>query len=190
MMQHIFQNPNFGENWFTFPGLYTYLVEQSSDGDSIVEVGSWKGKSSAFMAVIIANSNKIINFTCVDTWLGSVEHQGHDEIKNDTLYELFIENMNPVKDYFTPLRLTSVEASSKFEDNSLQAVFIDASHEYKDVKEDIEHWLPKVKRGGILCGHDYHPSWQGVVKAVHETLGQNNIDYSFTHEICWFHRKK
>jgi hypothetical protein len=188
-MIHIFQNPNFGENWFTFPGLYTHLVNQSSDGDSIVEVGSWKGKSSAFMAVTIANSRKKINFTCVDTWLGSVEHQECEEVKNDTLYELFIENMSPVKDYFTPLRLASVEASSKFEDNSLQAVFIDASHEYEEVKQDIKHWLPKVKHGGILCGHDYHPSWQGVVDAVHETLGSSNIDISFHRENCWLYRK-
>ena len=58
-----------------------------------------------------------------------------------------------------------------FEDNSLDFVFIDASHEYEDVKNDILAWLPKVKRGGILAGHDYYVNqdwFSGVKKAVNE----------------------
>ena len=50
-------------------------------------------------------------------------------------------------------------------DHSLDFVFLDASHEYKDVKDDIEHWLPKVKIGGTLGGDDMN--WKGVGRHSH-----------------------
>jgi cephalosporin hydroxylase len=58
-----------------------------------------------------------------------------------------------------------------FEDNSLDFVFIDASHDYQSVKQDIEAWLPKVRSGGIIAGHDYEPNeFPGVVQAVNEAF--------------------
>ena len=70
-MEHFYQN--IGEDWFSYPQLYKRIVDNSQDGSHIVEVGSWKGRSAAFMAVEIINSNKKIKFDCVDTWLGAVE---------------------------------------------------------------------------------------------------------------------
>ena len=64
--------------------------------------------------------------------------------------------------------MTSEEASKKFEDNSLDFVFIDACHEYECVKEDIIHWLPKIAPNGILAGHD--ADWEGVQRAVSELI--------------------
>jgi hypothetical protein len=52
-------------------------------------------------------------------------------------------------------------------------VYIDASHEYEYVKQDILNWLPKVKLGGIICGDDYTRGWPGVVLAVNEIFGDN-----------------
>ena len=87
-MNHIYQEPQFGENWFTYPNLYKKIVNEFPSGSKFVEVGSWKGKSAAFMAVEIANSNKQIDFYCVDTWEGSVEHQEYSELSE--LYYIFI----------------------------------------------------------------------------------------------------
>lgn len=179
-MEHIFQNSEFGEPWFSYPNLYSLVVKNAKNGSKFVEVGSWKGKSSAFMCVEIANSMKEIDFYCVDTWGGSLEHQYMNKDDLPGLYTLFINNMAPVKDYYTPLRMTSLDASLKFEDKSLDFVFIDASHEYAHVLLDIDAWLPKVKSGGILAGHDYTPSWPGVVKAVNERF--KNVVCA---EDCW-----
>ena len=168
---HIYREPQFGEDWFTYPDVYKDMVFNSASDSRFVEIGSWKGKSSAFMAVEIANSNKKIEFYCVDTWKGSSEHQSMEEI--DYLYDIFINNMKPVENYYKPIRSPSVEAASRFEDNTLDFVFIDASHEYEDVKNDINAWLPKVKNGGILAGHDYYLGddyFPGVKKAVDECL--------------------
>jgi hypothetical protein len=139
------------------------------------------------MAVEIANSNKNIEFYCVDTWNGSFEHKDSKEI--DSLYDIFINNMKPLENYYKSIRKNSIESASQFEDESLDFVFIDASHEYEDVKKDIQTWLPKVKKNGILAGHDYYVGecdyFPGVKKAVDECL----INF-LTSEICFIYQKK
>jgi hypothetical protein len=66
--------------------------------------------------------------------------------------------------------MTSLQGANFFPDQSLDAVFIDASHDYENVKADILAWLPKVRSKGILAGHDYDFNWPGVEKAVNEML--------------------
>jgi predicted O-methyltransferase YrrM len=66
--------------------------------------------------------------------------------------------------------MTTNEASKLFEDGSLDGVFIDADHSYEAVKQDIQNWLPKIRVGGILAGHDYNSTFQEVMKAVNELL--------------------
>ena len=180
-MQHIYNQSQFGENWFNYQFLYQRMVGESDSGSIFVEVGSWKGKSTAFMCVEIANSEKLIDFHCVDTWNGSPEHvrDGHN-LKE--LYDTFTTNMQSLKNYYTPHRMTSVEGSNLFKNESLDFVFIDACHEYECVIEDIKHWLPKVKPGGVLAGHD--ADWPGVKRAVEECLGNVNVE-----ETSWIYRK-
>lgn len=172
-MEHIYEQPQFGENWFNYGRTYREMVEKFPSGSYFVEVGSWKGKSSAFMCVEIINSEKQIKFDCVDTWEGSKEHKNNSELSN--LYQIFKENMRPLEGYYTDLKMKSMEAVQLYEDESLDFVFIDASHEYEDVRDDITHWISKVKKGGILAGDDYNSGWEGVIKAVDETFGKENI---------------
>ena len=181
-MNHIYQESKFGENWFTYPKLYSEMVKKFSSGSTFVEVGVWKGKSASYMAVEIANSNKDIKFYCVDNWLGSIEHQNNLELPK--LFEIFTSNMSSLRDYYIPIKMDSIESAKKFEDNSLEFVFIDASHEYEDVKNDISAWLPKVKNGGILAGHDYHhPPIKEAIK-YHQLKIESRTD-----EDCWIHYK-
>lgn len=185
-MDHIYQEPQFGENWFSYPNLYRRFTKELPSGSKIVEVGSWKGKSIAFLAVEIENSGKDIKVDAVDTWAKldtEYYHATDTYVLNDTLYELFLSNISKVKHIVTPVRMKSLEAAKTYKDESLDAVFIDACHEYDCVKEDIQAWLPKVKRNGYLAGHDYssHPS---VAQAVHELLGLVESD-----ENCWVYRK-
>ena len=65
----------------------------------------------------------------------------------------------------------SVPVSDEFENESLDLIFIDGDHEYIGCVADIIAWLPKLKFGGFLCGHDYgHPRFPGVKQAVDEYL--------------------
>lgn len=183
-MEHFYQN--IGEDWFSYPQLYKRIVDNSQDGSHVVEVGSWKGRSAAFMSVEIINSNKKIKFDCVDTWKGSIEHETYDVITEEKLYDVFLSNIEPVKHIINPIRMTSIEASKLYKDNSLDFVFIDASHEYEDVKADILSWLPKVKIGGILAGHDYN-TFEGVNRSVNEIFNINDLEIS---EYCYIYKKQ
>jgi predicted O-methyltransferase YrrM len=165
-MEHFYHN--IGENWFTYGPFYQSMVQGAVDGAHFVEIGSWKGRSASYMAVEIHNSNKKIKFDCVDTWRGSVEHINDIFVKEDTLYSEFLKNIEPVKHIINPIRMPSLEACNLYADNSLDFVYIDASHEYEDVKKDIINWLPKVKNGGIIAGHDIN--CPDVKKAVVEII--------------------
>ena len=182
-MQHYYQN--IGEDWFNYSDFYKLIVDKF-DNATFVEIGSWKGRSSIFMAVEIINSNKNIKQYCVDTWKGSAEHIRFSILNDDGLYHEFLKNIEPVNHVITPVRMKSLDACNTFEDGSLDFIFIDASHEYDDVKQDIEHWYPKVKSGGIIAGHDYDNSWFGVVRAVNEWSSENNKKIEIN-GACWFH---
>lgn len=187
-MNHFYHNSSFGQDWFDYADVYSRFVQNMKDNSHFIEIGSWKGKSTAFMAVEIINSNKKIKFDCIDTWLGSDEdaHTKDNYVQNNSLYELFISNIEPVKHIINPIRATSAEASTYYSDNSVDIVFIDACHTYECVKKDIQLWFPKVKNGGILSGHDYTSSWPGVVLAVDGVLGQSNIE---SRNSCWIYHK-
>jgi len=61
-------------------------------------------------------------------------------------------------------------------------VFIDGAHDYENVKADIEAWLPRVRIGGVLAGHDFAPGYGGVKQAVRELFGnkfKKNLDVWF-----------
>jgi hypothetical protein len=64
----------------------------------------------------------------------------------------------------------SVEMAQGFEDGSLDWVYIDAGHSYKDIKADYEAWEPKVRSGGIIAGHDYGDNGFGVKKYIDELI--------------------
>jgi hypothetical protein len=185
-MNHIYDLPEFGEDWFTYPNLYKSMVEKFSSGSKFVEVGSWKGKSAAYLAVEIINSKKDIKLDCVDTWKGSSEHVDNEYVKSNSLYKLFIENTSSLSSVINPIRMDSVSASKIYEDNSIDFVFIDANHDYDSVKEDISVWFPKVKVGGVIAGHDYKYGWKDVDKAVNEFFAGKNILAS---ESCWVYEK-
>lgn len=85
------------------------------------------------------------------------------------------------------LRKSSVDAAREITDESLDFVFIDADHSYEGCKADILAWFPKIKAGGLICGHDYDnpdfPDW-GVSRAVKELFTHVDLGENFT----WFVR--
>lgn len=73
------------------------------------------------------------------------------------------------------MRMDTVGAAFFIANNSIDLVFIDASHGYKYVVADILAWIPKVSPGGIICGHDYFPEQEEVKKAVDEIFPNVNL---------------
>ncbi len=134
----------------------------------IVEVGSWMGNSSVAISNGIRKYCRGALFHCVDIF--SKEYYASVPglavgAKTD-IRKIFEKNM---KGYpHITMQMTSLEAAPKFEDESIDFIFIDANHDYEYVRDDINAWWPKLKTGGIMCGHDYSVDFKGVKKAVIE----------------------
>lgn len=134
------------------------MVERFDDNSHFVEIGSFKGGSAAFMAVEIINSGKKIKFDCIDLW-NDYWDEGSKELKNyivyTNMYDTFLNNIKPVRHIINPIRSDSHSAASLYCDNSLDFIYIDANHYYDYIKKDLQLWYPKIKKGGLLAGHDF-----------------------------------
>lgn len=186
------------DGWFQFPDLYERMVNQY-DNTIFCEIGTFKGASAVFLGQKIKQNNKNIKVVCVDLWPSPSEiekfshlgaGQGEESVKinrqGESLMQEFVNHVNDcnLQDTLFPLRTHSVYAASLFPDNYFSFVFIDAGHSKEQVINDINAWLPKVKSGGVLAGHDYY----GHTKdGVDEVLGQQNILEEKVH--CWVFNK-
>lgn len=155
------------QGFFNFDNIYSRIVNLAQPGSLFVEIGSWKGKSSVFMAEKIKESGKNIEFYVIDTFDGTEnEHEDYDEIKNKNLYDVYLKNIEPLKSYIKTVKGSSLDVHAQFNNNSIDFLFIDGDHTYKGVRSDLENWFTKVKAGGIIAGHDYTEPTCGVRMAV------------------------
>jgi len=155
--------------------LYREYVSKVPDGGIIIEIGNWKGRSLCSLADII--KAKKLKVYAVDTFKGGTTHA--EEAKKSDIYQEFINNIDRfgLNEYLTIFRTESVSAASMLANNCADLIFIDASHDYESVKNDISAWLPKLKSNGIIGGHDY-PYCADVKKAVDEIFGEEVKSYS------------
>lgn len=152
------------QGFFGYAKLYEEIVEKLEDGSNILELGSFRGRSTSYLLELSNKSGKSLNIFAVDHFKGSEEHSKHDYLTE------FTNNMNNLEFPYPHkvVVLDSEEAATQFNDNFFDFIMIDASHDYENIKKDINVWLPKVKKGGIFAGDDY--DWFGVSKAVNELL--------------------
>jgi len=156
---------------------YKEVFDKLPDGAVVAEVGVYLGHSVAYLATLARESGKDITIYAVDTFEGSKEHK----LKGVTaFYDEFIKNMEGcgVQGIVVPIKGTSEEVSGLIDEKSLDFVFLDAAHDYENVKNDIKMWRNKVKEGGILAGHDYVKVWAGVMKAVDEVFPKKKLKNS------------
>lgn len=163
--------------YFNFSTFYMYAAS-IKDYSKFVEVGVYSGASCAFLAQQLVYRGTRFELYAVDHWT---------ELKPDsteTLWQDFVDRIEQAKlgPYIAAFKGKSVEIATQFDDASMDFVFIDANHPYEDVKADIEAWLPKVRIGGMLAGHDVLEPTCGVKQAVDEKFGTN---YSIL-AGCWY----
>jgi beta-1,4-mannosyl-glycoprotein beta-1,4-N-acetylglucosaminyltransferase len=156
-----------------------WLAGRAKNAKTIIEVGSWHGRSSRALADHLPDGGRLF---CVDHWAGSAverttNHQSASWNDGDHAFMEFSDNLaDHIKSgKVIPVRMSSKNAAAWFKKQHITAdlIFIDAGHTYDEVKEDIGLWLPVVNKGGILSGHDYNYTdgmWAGVTKAVDESI--------------------
>jgi hypothetical protein len=190
-MDHFYNNI---QGWCDYYDFYQNLVQRLPENFNFAEIGVWKGQSLSYFVVESINSNKKGSIYAIDHWKGSPEHidpssRFYEPVlhnNEDGLYNLFLENIKTIKDYITVIRDNSINASENFDIDFFDCVFIDAGHEYNDVIKDLIAWYPKIKKGGIICGHDYDdPNWTGVTQAVNDFFDIQKITVSKPSYRCW-----
>jgi predicted O-methyltransferase YrrM len=171
-MEHFYKNiDGFSSEIEQGELLKTVLPIIKNDIIKIAEIGVYKGRATSMWNVMLINENINYEYYAIDHFLGSLEHDNTVDY-----YSITKENLKPIIDKINLIKNDSVSESLNYSDGYFDLIYIDASHEYESVKEDINVWLPKLKKGGVICGDDYINGWPGVVIAVNEIFGENNIN--------------
>ena len=183
-MEHFYQNI-YGWSRPEDQGELLKLILKTIDTNNkikIAEIGVFLGRGTAMWNVDLINQNIQYDYYAIDNFLGSTEHD-----KNVDYHGECLKKLSTILDKIKIIKNDSISESHNYDDEYFDVVYIDASHEYEYVKEDIISWYPKVKNGGVICGDDYHPGWPGVVEAVNEIFGDSVKIVGTTQ---WFINKK
>jgi SAM-dependent methyltransferase len=170
------------QGWSSNDPLFRILFEKLRPR-RIAEVGTWKGASALHMAWLAREFGIECEIVCIDTWLGSVEHW-FDRVRPHyfkslnlrhgypTLYYTFLANVvrAGATDIITPLPIASAGAARLLAAHGVtfDLIYIDAAHEYEEVRMDVELFWPLVRPGGVMFGDDYIPQFSGLRRAVEE----------------------
>ena len=158
-------------------GLSDILCERKGTV-KMIEIGSYMGEST----MLFASTGLFSTIDVIEPHDGYEkfnEMHNHDWIDVKKEFENNIRNF----DMITHHKKFSYEISNLFKNNSYDFIYIDADHKYESVIKDVELYLPKLKKGGIIGGHDYCPYiWPDVVRAVNETIGEPD---SVTWDTSW-----
>lgn len=137
----------------------------------VCEIGSCKGISTECLALMCDH------VIAVDNWREYFE-----------CWPLFAESMKEHRN-MSVLHMASEAAAALFAPEVFDLVYIDADHSYASICNDITAWLPKVRKGGWIAGHDYASQEEGVIRAVNELLGQFGKPKVFD-DTSWLIHKK
>lgn len=141
------------------------------------EIGVWSGYYSEILCKAIPN----LKLYCIDSWTPYAGYGFSDRHGYSTILTEVTEKLKPYNCVL--IKKFSMDAVKDFKDESLDFVYIDGNHEYKYVQEDIREWTKKVKKGGIVSGHDYYKTKRGntgVIRAVDEYVKENNLELFVT----------
>ncbi|GMV93086.1 MAG: hypothetical protein AMXMBFR82_28640 [Candidatus Hydrogenedentota bacterium] len=163
------------------------MAEQGPGVGAVVEIGSFKGRSTAWLAygAKTAGREKV---TAIDPFTGSPEHQAGQEWADSDLAALgstlpvFEENLRKLDlfDHVTPVVSTSADAAREWK-GPIRLLFVDGDHSYDGSRLDFELWAPHVVPGGLVALHDIG-HWEGVTRFYRELMSVTS-DYEEVLEL-------
>lgn len=152
------------DDWMAVSDLeLDYLYETAKTMDSIVEIGSYRGRSTDALLNGCKGTVYAIDPFIIPT-VGP----------NANSYEIFVKNVGHYPN-LKVLKMQSQSALAHFMDQSVDMVFIDGCHIFSECRFDITHWLPKTRK--LICGHDYYP------ESFRETMSQTLPLWRYTIQV-------
>lgn len=163
--------------------LYSLCYMQDLEGD-VVEIGSWQGRSSTFLARAVKESLNG-NFYAIDHFGGNAGKEEFYAINGSlsSLKDNFNDNLSRfgLIDTVNLLDMVNTEACEKIKGRKIRFLFIDGDHTKDGVKKDIELFFPQLEKGSIVVFDDYFEGFSGLIEAVDEILEKYNFDKVFYH---------
>jgi len=170
--------------------LLLYRFGKEARNGVIVEIGSFKGKSTICLANG-SNDGQGVKVYAIDPHMGDLSYHEWEKHKNAApSKQEFRKNIieSGIKDYVYPLYITSKEAFTKVKE-PVEVLFIDGDHRYKSVLADYKNWSKKMVVGGVMAFHDSF-SWEGVIETVDEHVfsDPNFVCVGFANSITYFEK--
>lgn len=179
------------------PDIYS-LTHRESFGywlneNNIIGSGAEIGCAYGHLSRTILSKWKGETLYMVDPWV-NLPNDEYREEHSSVNYEAWYDECVKLSQQDTRIKIVrkrSVEAAQEFQPLSLDWVYIDANHDYGFVMQDMDAWFPKVRVGGIICGHDFYNAkesghWCGVADAVIRWMGEHNKVFTVTPCSSWW----
>ena len=164
--------------WFDYADFYRAVAQRP--WTTYVELGCWKGHSTAYLAQAIASTGRIATVYAVDLFddvLKTTDYPAGHPIRKllesgVSMYDIFLYNIEKagIKSMIQVIRKPSWKAARLFDE--VDFVFVDAAHDEESVRKDIEAWLPKTR---MIAGHDYGDQFPGVRAVVDDLLPERQV---------------
>lgn len=164
--------------------LYLLCYMQDMKGD-VVEIGSWLGRSSVFLASAVKES-KNGKFFAVDHFHGN---QGKESLYTQRgelidIKQQYVQNLEKVglMSLVTLLDMPSSEAANVVKGNTIRFLFIDGDHSLEGVENDVKLFIPMLKSGSIIVFDDFSDNFPGVIEVVKGLFSQVKVMKSFAYK--------
>lgn len=145
-----------------------------------VEIGTAEGHTTEYLLETLPT----LKLFGVDPYPMYIDWDGNQPAAEKNKSEL-LKRIEPYTDRYEHIFANSDDAVSKFEDESLDFVFIDGLHTYDQVLRDCRNYYPKIKKGGFIIGHDF-ARIEGVNKAVRQFAKEVNKEISNAKQDLWY----
>lgn len=158
--------------------LYTLCYMQVLQGD-VVEVGSWQGRSTSFLARAVQESGNG-EFYAIDHFKGNLGKEGFYVVGKSDLSDLksnFLRNMDRIglKQTVHLFDMPNEQAEQELGDIKIRFLFIDGDHTKAGVEKDIELFFPKLMPGSIVVFDDFSAGFPGLVEAVDRLMEKHQF---------------
>lgn len=174
-LQKLFATPRMGhaplDETNSVKGLFELIKLYFKPNFQVVEIGSFQGVSTLLFALFAEKVYSVDNYS----YLASPDQAAFGSTTFKQMFidaeKLFTERILGIPN-IVKVRKSSIEAAVDFKDNSLDVVYIDGEHDYENIKKDIRAWKNKIKKGGLLAGHDWYLPFIYIVLSEENLLNE------------------